>query len=44
METKRHTTAVGEEIKREIRKYFEVNENEGATKQNLRDAAQAVST
>ena len=33
---------VSEEIKREIKKYLETNDNEGTTSQNLWDATKAV--
>ena len=33
---------VTEEIKREIKKFLETNDNENMTTQNLRDAAKAV--
>ena len=45
METKQHATKnqwVNEEIKREIKKYLETNDNEDTTTQNLWDAAKAV--
>ena len=33
---------INEEIKREFKKYLEINDNENTTIQNLRDAAKAV--
>ena len=36
------TQWVNEEIKKEIKKYFEKNDNEDTTTQNLWDAAKAV--
>ena len=33
---------ITEEVKEEIKKYLETNDNENTTTQNLRDAAQAV--
>ena len=45
METKQHATKnqwVNEEIKKEIKKYLETNDNEDTTTQNLWDAAKAV--
>ena len=45
MENKQHATKkpmVNEEIKKEIKKYLETNENAGTTFQNPWDAAKAV--
>ena len=45
METKQHATEnqwVNEEIKKEIKQYFETNDNENTTIQNLWDTAKAV--
>ena len=45
METKQHATKnrwVNEEIKKEIKKYLETNDNEDTTPQNLWDDAKAV--
>ena len=45
METKQHATKnqwVNEEIKKEIKKYLETNDNEDTTTQNLWDASKAV--
>ena len=45
METKQHATKiqwVNEEIKKEIKKYLEINDNEHTTTQNLWDVAKAV--
>ena len=45
METIQHATKkpwVNEEIKKEIKKYLETNDNEDTTTQNLWDAAKAV--
>ena len=48
METKQHTTKkkkwADEEIKREIKKYLEKNDNENTTIQNLWDAAKPLLT
>ena len=50
MKTKQHATKkkkkewVDEEIKREIKKYLETNDNENTTIQNLRDAAKPLLT
>ena len=45
METEQHATKkqwVNKEIKREIKKYLETNDNEDKTTQNLWDATKAV--
>ena len=43
METKQHATnVVNGEIKKEIKKYLETNDNEDTTSQNLWDAAKAM--
>ena len=45
METKQYATKnqwANEEIKKEIKKYIETNDNEDTTSQNLWDAAKAV--
>ena len=45
METKQQATKnqwVNEEIKKEIKKYLKINDNEDTTTQNLQDAAKAV--
>ena len=45
METQQHATNnqwTTEEIKEEIKKYLEANDNKNMTLQNLRDAAKAV--
>ena len=46
METKQHATFknqwINEEIKKEIKKYIETNDNENTTTQNLWDAAKAM--
>ena len=45
METKQHATKnpwVKEEIKKEIKKHLETNDNEGTITQNIWDAAKAV--
>ena len=45
METKQHATKnqwVNEEIKKEIKKYLETNDNEGTTAQNLWDTTKAA--
>ena len=45
METKQHATKnqwVNEEIKKEIKKYLETNDNEDTTTQNLWDATKVV--
>ena len=45
METKQHATRqtmITEEIKEEIKKYIEANDNKDTTLQNLWDAAKAV--
>ena len=45
METKQHATKnpwVNEEIKKEIKKYLETNDNEDTTTQNLWDATKAM--
>ena len=45
MEAKQYTTnnqEITEEIKQEIKKYLETNDNENTTTQNLWDAAKAV--
>ena len=45
VETRQHATKnqwVNEEVKKEIKKYLETNDNEDTTSQNLWDAAKAV--
>ena len=45
METKQHATKnqwVNDEIKKEIKKYLKINDNEDTTNENLWDATNAV--